>query len=744
MTALDTRNSDQLFLLFANLDDADLGTWRRETLDSVFSAFAELSAEPWSKMKLSRRRHAIKRLRRAIKVHGWVMTPEQVRSAFQIGVRWERQRRRRQALGEDGDWNTAAKEAARREDLECMRADFQALARGTVDLERDFKILEDYALSLLAFEGREALAVNVLHDALRLLPAHTRSNDDEGFHTYSSAASSILPYLFRTNNILAISYMHLMLDKGRLPLSSDLQKVLREQRSQPDPDEAYAHARSVLDAACGILSTPGRQKLDRLLQDRLESLAFEEAVKTAPFLAFLEWQGEDASAGVSSDLEGPRLALRLWEAVIPDRGSPSIPSHAAIKTLDTLIVNICSATRLGPELSAPSRSTPSAHMLAIELAVEHLPHSLLVERAHRLLNSSVHSITLLRNVYGRIKARAPPEARKPFQWHVNLLPTFTRLTLGSVQSEAALVVQLYHEWTATGMAYPQGLWKTLWKSLGVRGDLEELRRVIGDYESTGRGRVSARIVAFVVEASAATPDYIRTLRLVKFFRTRAADDRTSGFLRNASVGHTSVSLDTYHAVLRQLAVAAADRRSDVMQVFSWMIRDGWKPTVETFNTLLAAQVFRPVFHLQDVDNAGAAYNALVRFKCEPDHMTYSLLMHGFLRMAERRARLGLTKSQLGLDAALRSFHKAADANLLVRGHQVAKLMRELARRHQWDQAKAVAERWWAGVVEIEKRDAAVSHRQQVAKRTQGLRAEMYEVELASEEVLRSETKWSGR
>lgn len=663
------------------------------------------------------------------------MTSEQTRYAFEIGVKWERLRFvQRPSSSKSPEWDTQEKETARRIYLEELRAEHYALdRRKRADVERDAAALEAYALAMHERGDDVEEVIKAIQSALELEQSH-RSPEEEGPPFKPSAAASVvLGHLFRHDTRAALDHLHYMLDRRRLPTSASLQAILREHYEEPDSENTYAHAREVLDTACGQGSPSGQEGLDQLLQDRLASLSTQEAIDKRPMQAFLRWLAIERSAAKENLVKPTKeecidLSMKLWAASYAT-GSNSEPPWHAVQSLDSLLVAACSQRSPSVQMFTPARPSSPTLKAAIDLALTYLPAPLLVDRSRHFLNAATGSSTLLHHAYVRLKHRTSLDHRKPFEWHTNLLPAFSALVLYSSNVDPSLTIQLYLEWTATGMTFPQNLWPTLWRSVGVRGQVEEVARVVGDYEEAGRGQVRSRIAAFVLEASAATTNHIGTLRLLQWFRDRPA---------SSPAASPRVSLSTYHAVLHQLARINENRQADVMRVVSWLIKDGLKPTTETFNAILTAQLYRSQFTLQDVDNAGITYNALVRSGCQPDATTFSLLMHGFMNMAERNRRLGGAKSTFGLEAAQKTFGRALDLGLLVHGQQIAKLMRQLARRRDWDGAKSVAERWWSGVVQQEKTDGRVGH---LDRDKRDWRTEMQEVEMAGEEVLRRETAW---
>ncbi|GAA5890229.1 hypothetical protein JCM5296_002858 [Sporobolomyces johnsonii] len=586
----------------------------------------------------------------------------------------------------------------------------------------------------------------------------------------SHEASVILSRLFRNpeKQDLAMAHLRSMLGKGRLPTFRAVKEIIeqhyaarlalaeREPRSSQDFDPAllarfdetapapplppppaaddsasYQHARTVLAEICSSTgsSSPSasREKLDLLLRERLERVDRLEEVEADPTGAFVKWLGVGLAQEGERRSAGLEMALRMWEVAFTlGKEEGARLSRRRVKLLELLVLEACKGEALpsSSELkeSRPSGSSPLVD-LAVSLAMKHLPHQVLVHNSPPLLlavTSTTHSPTLALQLFDTLLSPPPSTAFAPFRWTTSLIPALKALLFSSAAANnPALALRLYLSWTSSGLTFPVGLWMPLWRALGRRGSVEELARVVEDWEETGRGQVSARIIDNVLRASLAHADgrsILPSLRLFDYFRGRYASSPLSppSDLVLTSQRHILVPLSSYNALLHAVARTSQDRRSTLTSLFRQLKLDGYVPTTESYNALIAAQVFRPIFRIRDIDLAGVAYNQLVAAGCRPDRATFSLLLHGFNRLAARESdAVTLKRQRLGIEAALRTFDSSLSPALgregdgvgpSVRGHQASRLVRLLARHGRFDEAKVVAERWWRALVKREERE----------------------------------------
>ncbi|ORY88735.1 hypothetical protein BCR35DRAFT_350677 [Leucosporidium creatinivorum] len=750
-TALKSQSRAKLHFVLLHLSDEALASIPRPTYDALFDILSTNNYRPgWSRLTASRRWGAIKLLRRLSDQLGFPTRPEHTRKAFRVGVQWERERHERKATGETGEWDTTDQELARRKYLEDLRDEFLRLSKPLTRGRKDLLLLAEYAQAVLAREDDFEEQPNVYSPSTHHPQPPASSDDPPLTYISSSSASAFLPALFRDNPRLALAHLSSMLDLLQLPTHEILRQVLHG--AMTSDDDAYAQAREVLDSACTGGARSGQKELDLLLERRLKALEQEEMIAERPVVAFLRWiamerlpkQGYEALEPTRE--EWLLLALRLWEGVYGVARWDTPKSRESLELLESLLKEAAPTETFDdsyPERSrakgTPARSTPPrpspALVKAIDLSLAHLEPPVLVSLANRLLTSvTIHTQapSIARHIYFTLRRLAPLHSPKPFEWHIALRPLFLSLVLSaSSANDSALVLQLYYEWTSAAMPYPRGAWTPVWRAVGHRSDIDEVARIVGDYEETHRERVASTIVSQIIIASASQPYYLRTLRLVDYLRTRPP---RASF--NPSLSPViRIPLRAYNAVLRRIASTYQDRRKESLHIFSYLVADGWKPTTETFNALLAAQVFRPKFHVEDIDNAGEAYNALVRSGCEADEMTLSLVVFGFLRMAR-----GGEKRAVGLQAALATFTKGVEQGKLVRGQQVAGLIRVLGAREKWEDAKGVAERWWRGVVKVQEREGERFGRRNPDGSGRDWRREMKEVEDAQKALTLMESR----
>ncbi|BGP54585.1 hypothetical protein JCM8202v2_002172 [Rhodotorula sphaerocarpa] len=669
------------------------------------------------------------------------------------------------------------------------------------DLRLDAAALEQYAARLVARSPTPSLgAANRITAVLRLALS---TSPPLAFPEISPTYSAPLPSLFQSDPTTALALLEMMSDKGRLPTPAAIRRIISayyrdpsfsptSEAEAPTGDEqqeeaVYAHARQVLDEACSperdLLGrsslrpsrdpVSAKDRLELLLQERLERVERAEALRDEPILYLIRWLGlsctrdgraldgserkaplsVDAAATGSTQTRQAALscALGLWEAS-QIRGRDEFEVAAlqtsksrVAKLFEALVLEACeleAAAAEQVEVGIGSRTTGTKRRMAsptleraLDLAGRYLRYPVLVHHAPRLLRAATVSANAPHLALRLFDILTYPPSdrsayRRPFTWTLDLLPTFTSLFLSSAAiRDDSLPLRLYLSWTASGLSFPEGLWNPLWRALGRRGVVDEVARVVGDWEETGRGQVAGRISAMVLRAAGAATSTERParvlapLQLLSYFRSRyvrPGDSAPTPALLHSSP-HLVVPLGGHVAVLHALARARADQRPAQRVVWRWLHRDGHTPDTAAFNAVIAAHVWRPDPHytVKDLDDAGVVYNELIEAGRErhptttgsghgriampalaPDRETFSLLVHGFLRIADS-PRTGKFKQKVTLEAALRTFSAAADRNLGVRGHQAARLVRSLAQAGSFEQAKEVQERWWRTLVALE-------------------------------------------
>ena len=614
----------------------------------------------------------------------------------------------------------------------------------------------------------------------------------------------------------------------------EAQRAPQRDRGEEEEEEAvYARARRVLDEACSVGSSsspfgrrtllhrdrppattaagnadapeydqqehesppPPSDRLETLLQERLERVDRAEALAHEPTLYMIRWLGllrlghrhrrrrevDDTPVGTTDPSQAAAIALEerqaalecalsLWEASqVLGRdefqvGALQTSRSTVARLLESLVLEACELEAMAAAAAAAAtdgdqkkRQASRAIEKALELAGKYMQHQVLVHHSSRLLRAVTVSANapplalalfdVLTDPPRRLDSTSASRQRRrayhpPFTWTLDLLPTFVSLFLSSVAPAPAaalitkgkddsLPVRLYLSWTASGLSFPDGLWNDLWRALGRRGSVEELARVVADWEETGRGQIAGRISALVLAAAAEPPvQSIRPahsstttmtttttpLRLLSYFRSRyirPGESAPSPALL-ASAPYLVVPLAGYTAVLRSLARSRADQRPAQRVVWRHLLRDGHAPDLAAYNALLAAHVWRPdpFFTVKDLDDAGVVYNQLIEAGRRggdgdaaaalqpPDRETFSLLVHGFLRIANSN-RVGRQKREITLEAAQRTFTAAADRGFGLRGHQAARLVRTLAHSGRFEDAKVVQERWWRTLVALE-------------------------------------------
>ncbi|BGP06911.1 hypothetical protein JCM10049v2_002741 [Rhodotorula toruloides] len=637
----------------------------------------------------------------------------------------------------------------------------------------------------------------------------------------NAAFSELLPFLFRLDPSAALAQLRAMADKGHLPRMRDLKDILSDHFAGEGPqsaplrgaaaeEAAYARARELLDQACAADKMPffGRkgngphEALAKLQEERLKTVERSTAIEKAPLPYFVRWLGIERGRAVEGKealpveerQAGLDVALRLWEtSQIKGKDEWDLPAltnadSPPAKLLSSLVVEAC---RLEVEAARASgwtrqdRRKPRmpSHCLvtAADIARRCMIHHVLVKHSGRLLRALTVSSTaplIALSLFDRLSV--PPELSStippadsnqhpPFAWSPDLRDTFVALFFSSAAArDPSIPIRLYLSWTASGLYFPVSLWNELWRALGRRGSISELKRVIHDWEETGRGKIEGRIMQLVLEAAAADERQISSpLRLLDYFRSRYAPSprsRPSPKLVQLQP-YLLIPVAGYNAVLRSLSRSFRDRRDDMQSVWRQMIQDGHTPDARSYNALIAAHVWRPgFFRTQDLDAAGVAYNELVvawreagkgqdrqsAARLEPDRETFSLLVHGFLRVADS-PRFGRDRRTLTLEAALRTFSAACERGQGVRGHQTAKLVRLLASEERFEDAKMVQEKWWRGLVALEaKYPQIIRQRGRKGRWTEVMwddahvAAEVREMRAARFEAERIEARWMAK
>ncbi|BGP30944.1 hypothetical protein JCM10296v2_002706 [Rhodotorula toruloides] len=637
----------------------------------------------------------------------------------------------------------------------------------------------------------------------------------------NAAFSELLPSLFRLDASAALAQLRAMADKGHLPRMRDLKDILSDHFAGEGPqsaplrgaaaeEAAYARARELLDQACAADKMPffGRkgddphEALAKLQEERLKSVERSTAIEKAPLPYFVRWLGLERGRAVEGKealpveerQAGLDVALRLWEtSQVKGQDEWDLPAltdadSPPAKLLSSLVVEAC---RLEVEAARASgwtrqarrkpRMASQALVTAADLARRCMIHHVLVKHSGRLLRALTVSSTaplIALSLFDRLSV--PPELAStippadsnqhpPFAWSPDLRDAFVALFFSSAAArDPSIPIRLYLSWTASGLYFPVSLWNELWRALGRKGSISELKRVVHDWEETGRGKIEGRIMQLVLGAAAGDERQISSpLRLLNYFRSRYApspQSRPSPKLVQLQP-YLLIPVAGYNAVLRSLSRSFRDRRDDMQSVWRQMIQDGHTPDARSYNALIAAHVWRPVsFRTQDLDAAGVAYNELAvawrdagkgqdrqsAARLEPDRETFSLLVHGFLRVAES-SKFGRNRRNLTLEAALRTFSAACERGQGVRGHQTAKLVRRLAAEERFEDAKMVQEKWWRGLVALEaKWPQIIRQRGRKGRWTEvvwddaHVAAEVREMRAARFEAERIEARWMAK
>ncbi|BGP14831.1 hypothetical protein JCM10213v2_002786 [Rhodosporidiobolus nylandii] len=646
----------------------------------------------------------------------------------------------------------------------------------------------------------------------------------------SPAASLTLPFLFASpapeDRLAALAHVRVAAAGGMLPSVAAIRRVVlahygerdaaptatpsqqQQAASEAEEEAAYANALRVLDAVCADPCPAGKRAegesaLDALLAARIARVERAEALDAEPTLYFIRWLAFEVLPSNGADDRGEALhaALELWEAsqvrgrVEWDVAALKYARSRSAKLLLELVRAACTAEGTAAMAAGRAERTSPTLQAAVEVGMRCLPHPLLVQLAVPLLQAVTvrstnpplaldlfEALTAPASSTSPVSAAAAEEQQRDyadFTWTANLLQSFTTLFLSAAAAvEPSLPIRLYLSWTASGLSFPVGLWDPLWQAAGRRGDVDELSRLIDDWEETGRGTVSSRIIDLVIRAAAQAPfpsfasSYAATrssppvpprvhpnpahpvmpsqgrilpaLRFLRFFRGRYAASPSDA--PHPAVAPREpwrlVPLSAYLSILRVLSRSFADRRQVLRRTWREMLLDGHAPPIQAFNSALAASVWRPsaYFTVRDLDAAGVVYNELIAAsrapeeganRPQPDRETFSLLLHGFLRVASSPSYTA-QRQGLMLEAALRTYTAAAARGTGVRGQQCAKLIRCLALQGRWEDAKRTQEEWWRVLVDVE-REWEVSGRGSVWEDPQ-VRREVREMRKVREEV----------
>ncbi|GAA5950128.1 hypothetical protein JCM3765_004206 [Sporobolomyces pararoseus] len=500
-------------------------------------------------------------------------------------------------------------------------------------------------------------------------------------------------------------------------------------RSRTDLPDEYSHARQVLDQVCTSTSSAA---LDELLRLRLERVDRLEDLEQNPRGAFLKWlktKGDDRPEWIET-------TLRIWEAgVEKGEDGEDLVGRSYRKVLEELVLKACQVGRITEETPGVQvlKSSPLIDY-AVDLAITHFPLQVLTHHSQVLLSAVTvdsHSPELACYLFDTLNS-APidfPFAR--FQWSANLLTPFTRLFFSShrYERDLSLPIRLYLSWTSSGLTFPAGLWDPFWRSLGQSGTIDDLERVLQDWEETGRGQAASRIVRQVLQGAINSGNVPRSLELFHFFRSRYAPSslQSTPAFQRTHLHPLVVPIESYNSLFTLLAQSRTDHRKILSTLLSSLIFDGHSPSTEIYNALLASNLHRTNFKISDVDSAGVIYNKMVQTGLKPDRDTFGMLMHGFNRMALEGGGRGGKESRyrlIGIEASLRTF-KASLASLdsetmnegrrprkrhdeaekevqtLARGQSVGVLMKILAGEGRFEDAKEIGEEWWRALVKLE-------------------------------------------
>ncbi|GAA5982332.1 hypothetical protein JCM11641_002014 [Rhodosporidiobolus odoratus] len=782
----------------------------RTTFDHLFSRVAAL---PSSDLSFSLA--VLKRLQSFASQHDWPLELWQTRALLRVRVEKDEQGRlkRVRRFGPEAEVNvgkgngrTARGVREKREYLDWVADEYARQLNSGGGHVEDAELLERYALAVAnrlppspspasdasARAAQLALARRSSGFLLRSLSLRPPPADN-AIPSPSPVASLPLRFLFcLDDHTTALSHLLATLEHNYLPSVSTIRTILNSFYGELDAatstisptlhtigdEDAYAQAKQLLDEVC---SDPcprrreaGESQLDALLRLRLERVERAETLEATPHFAFIDWLVGDFALQLEKREESLKVkaieaAMRVWEASqVKEKDEWRIRAKRfsrsrAAKVLVTLARQACARSSV--------EAFPTAARLAVELCTQYLPQPLLIHDSVTLLRAATSTDqTAAFALFEALIAPPPPHViaaiaagekpYSPFSWTTSLLPSFTSLFLSSASSaDPALPLRLYHSWTASGLSFPIGLWNPLWRAAGRRGDVDELARLVEDWEETGRGPVSSRIIQVVISAAAelpipvsssssaasaplptsfTTPDstastttsrltvtqgrILAPLRLLSFFRSRYCQTPSSPPpppLLHPSKSYLLIPPSAYLSVLRSLSRSHLDRRSAFRQVWRQMLMDsspgrvgqGVRVGVGAYNAAIAVNVWRPGpwFTVRDLDAAGVVYNELVaaaaagggRGGPQPNRETFSLLLHGFLRIATS-PHATKRRKHVVLEGALRTFSAACRRGTGVRGHQAARLVRTLAERGRWEEGKRCQEEWWRVLVAVER------------------------------------------
>jgi hypothetical protein len=663
---------------------------------------------------------------------GCDLTNDQKRKMFEVGVRWEELRRARSRSGRSVAVFDISleREQYRAEYLDKLWEEFIPLKRASgEETEKDAMIMERYSATLLS-RSTDIATLQLATAAYVTAMQHSSvlTVADSGH-----AGAAFLTPLFDRDSGLALSHLHTLLDRRRLPTRSSVIKVMQSSRKEED----YGNARMILAEACTEGGLKGEQGLDDLLRRRLDRLDSGKAEKD-PLLAFIDWliQDDRFTVGGPDVREWLDVAIKFWTTmnvpITAEGEGTAIIEAAAGRVLGRLTLRTCqletsynsspstrsavkSTSTLSPGASPRLSHRPSPQLAMIaSLAIDYAPHNVIVDRAHILLKTlctTSPDFSLARSFYHALREKAPMNRPYPFQWHGNLLQSFVYLFKSALtpppvgllsssppayfesnntfdlnyEPNPRLALQLYTDWTADGLSFPLPLWSRLWAAVGKRSNEEELNRIIKDYEESGR-QVNSDIIHSIVRYSANEGRVVKTLRIYNLLVAKSIVDRIT------------LSIGTHEIMLNMLASSVRDRRSDAVNIIEGLLlsakdesRPGPPLTVTVWNALIANHVYRSSLTSADLLAAGSVYNTLLASKIRPDSITFSLLIHGFLRASEGKEK--------GLESALRTFEVAMNAGMIIRSSQAIELMRALAERGRWEESKLISEKWWKGVVD---------------------------------------------
>ncbi|GAA5846309.1 hypothetical protein JCM3766R1_002203 [Sporobolomyces carnicolor] len=309
----------------------------------------------------------------------------------------------------------------------------------------------------------------------------------------------------------------------------------RDRRSRFDPapgttnvDDEYSHAREILDQACSLPSSSASETgpLDELLRLRLERVDRLEELDKNPRGAFLKWL---VACGGPDRLDSIETALRMWRAGLDDDRDDDV-STSYRKVLEELVIKACRVAAIARTTESPTTTSSPVIEYAVELAIEYFPLQVLIHHSHALLSALTvdsYSPSLAVDLFNVVNAPPVTFAFAPFQWSAALVVPFTRMffSAGRYERDASLAMRLYLSWTASGLTFPAGLWDPLWRSLGhgaAGGGLDDLERVLYDWEETGRGPAESRIVRHVLHGAVKSGNVPKALEVFAYLRSRYA------------------------------------------------------------------------------------------------------------------------------------------------------------------------------------------------------------------------------